>query len=87
MKVVVASAPGKHVANVSVTDHGVGISRADLGRIFERFFVADRSRSTGGGTGLGLSIAKHIVELHGGEITAQSTIGEGSTFTVSLPMS
>ena len=63
----------------------VGISGTNLGRVFERFFVADRSRATGGGTGLGLSIAKHIVEQHGGEISVQSALGEGSTFTVSLP--
>ena len=86
VRVIVAAHPEKRIATVSVIDRGVGISRADLGRIFERFFVADRSRSTGGGTGLGLSIARHIVQLHGGEIAAESTIGEGSTFTVSLPI-
>lgn len=85
VRVVVASDPAQGRASVSVSDRGVGISRADLARIFERFFVADRSRATGGGTGLGLSIAKHIVEQHGGEISVQSALGEGSTFTVSLP--
>lgn len=85
VRVAVAADPNTRSATIAVSDRGVGISRADLKRIFERFFVADRSRSTGGGTGLGLSIAKHIVELHGGTIAAQSTLGEGSTFTLTLP--
>lgn len=72
-------------ARIIVIDHGVGIARADLDRVFERFFIADRARSKGGGTGLGLSIARHIVEAHGGDISAISTLGEGSTFTITLP--
>ena len=71
---------------VSVTDQGVGIARADLDRVFERFFKADKARERGqGGTGLGLSIARHIVEGHGGRIWAQSE-GRGSTFTFTLPV-
>ena len=69
----------------TVTDSGVGISQEDLGRIFERFYKADRARS-GGGTGLGLSIARHMVEAHGGRIWADSTPGEGSIFSFSLPI-
>jgi two-component system, OmpR family, phosphate regulon sensor histidine kinase PhoR len=71
---------------VSVEDRGIGIERADLGRIFERFYKADRARVHGGGTGLGLAIARHIVEAHGGTIDATSRIGLGSTFTVRLPV-
>jgi two-component system phosphate regulon sensor histidine kinase PhoR len=70
----------------SIRDTGVGISKDNLPRIFERFYKADRSRS-GGGTGLGLSIARHIIEGHGGRIWAESTEGKGSTFFFSLPIS
>jgi two-component system phosphate regulon sensor histidine kinase PhoR len=73
-------------ALLRVVDHGAGIARADLDRVFERFFVADRARSKGGGTGLGLAIARHIAEAHGGRITVASQLGEGSTFTLALPL-
>lgn len=68
-----------------VRDTGVGIARKDLGRIFERFYKADRAR-TGGGTGLGLSIARHMIESHGGYIWAESEDDIGSTFYFSLPI-
>ena len=68
-----------------VRDTGVGIDRKDLGRIFERFYKADQAR-TSGGTGLGLSIARHMIESHGGYIWAESVVGEGSTFSFSLPL-
>lgn len=68
----------------SVKDTGVGISKDDLPRIFERFYKVDRSR-TGTGTGLGLAIARHMVEAHGGRIWAESVEGQGSTFYISLP--
>ncbi len=68
-----------------VRDTGVGIARKDLGRIFERFYKADRAR-TGGGTGLGLSIARHMIESHGGYIWAESEDDVGSTFYFSLPI-
>ena len=72
---------------VSVVDQGIGIGRADLDRVFERFYKADRARERGeGGTGLGLSIARHIVEGHGGRIWAESRKGKGSTFTFTLPV-
>lgn len=76
-----------------VRDTGVGIRSEELHRIFERFYKTDRARAKvgfigpgGGGTGLGLSIARHIVEAHGGHIWAESTLGEGSTFTFTLPL-
>lgn len=71
---------------LSVRDHGIGIPRADLDRVFERFYKVDRARFRGaGGTGLGLSIARHIAEGHGGRIWVQSEEGAGSCFSVALP--
>lgn|GEM_PF-932155 len=74
-------------ALLTVADNGVGISPKDQERVFERFFRVDkaRSRSTGG-TGLGLSIARHAAEAHDGTIHLQSTLGEGSVFTVRIPL-
>ncbi len=70
----------------SVIDHGIGISKADRPRIFERFYKADRARMRGGGTGLGLSIARHIVDGHGGRIWVESEDGRGSTFSFAIPV-
>jgi two-component system, OmpR family, phosphate regulon sensor histidine kinase PhoR len=73
---------------ISVSDQGVGIPEADLPRIFERFYRADKGRSRElGGTGLGLSIVKHIVQLHGGTVEAQSELGKGTTISILLPVS
>jgi two-component system, OmpR family, phosphate regulon sensor histidine kinase PhoR len=73
-------------ALLRVRDTGVGIPYADLPRIFERFYVVDRSRAREHtGTGLGLAIAKHIVEAHGGTLVADSIYGQGATFTVHIP--
>lgn len=77
-------AGGDSVA-VHVQDTGVGIPALDLPRVFERFYKADRARSSGG-TGLGLAIARHLVQAHGGRIWAQSREGEGSTFSFTLPL-
>jgi heavy metal sensor kinase len=71
---------------LAVEDTGCGISPGDLPRVFERFYRADQSRSKPG-IGLGLSLARAIARAHGGEVTAASTPGQGSTFTVSLPRS
>jgi two-component system phosphate regulon sensor histidine kinase PhoR len=72
---------------ISVADQGPGISREDLPRIFERFYRADKSRSTEqSGTGLGLSIVKHIAQLHGGTVQAESELGRGTTISVVLPV-
>ena len=73
-------------ALLRVRDTGIGIPFTDLGRIFERFYVVDRSRSREhGGTGLGLAIAKQLVEAQGGSLIAESVYGHGATFTVRLP--
>ena len=71
---------------ISVRDYGCGISKAHQSRIFERFYVVDKSRSRKlGGTGLGLAIVKHIAEVHGGKVIVESTPGVGSTFFLHLP--
>jgi two-component system phosphate regulon sensor histidine kinase PhoR len=73
-------------AVIRVRDTGPGIAPEHLPRLFERFYVVDKGRSRQlGGTGLGLSIVKHIVLLHGGEVSVSSTPGAGTTVTVALP--
>ncbi|MFW6139953.1 MAG: ATP-binding protein [Acidobacteriota bacterium] len=73
---------------ISVEDTGIGIQEKDLPRLFERFYVVDKSRSRQvGGTGLGLSIVKHIVLLHEGTIEVKSRKGVGTTFIIRIPMS
>lgn len=69
---------------IQVSDTGIGIAEDEQLRLFERFYKSDKARNTGG-TGLGLAIAKHIVQSHGGVISVESVVGEGATFTVSLP--
>jgi signal transduction histidine kinase len=73
--------------NIAVVDGGVGIPQEHLPRLFERFYRVDRDRSRErGGTGLGLAIVKHIAKLHGGTVSVKSREGEGSTFTIHLPI-
>lgn len=77
----------EHIVELKVSDNGIGISKENQERIFERFYRVDygRSRSTGG-TGLGLSIVRHIVMAHGGTVHVWSNLGQGSTFTLRLPV-
>lgn len=71
---------------VSLHDNGPGIPAEDLPHLFERFYRVDKGRSREkGGTGLGLSIVKHIVQLHGGRVWVESTQGQGTTFSFTLP--
>ncbi len=71
---------------IAVQDNGCGIEEKHLSRLFERFYVVDKSRSRKlGGTGLGLAIVKHIAQVHGGSVTVESSPGHGSTFTIHLP--
>lgn len=73
--------------DISVRDRGIGIPTKDLQRIFERFYRVDRARSRDtGGTGLGLSIVRHVATNHGGDVFVESVEGEGSTFTLRLPV-
>ena len=73
--------------DVEVEDHGIGIPRRDLERVFERFYRVDRARSREtGGTGLGLAIVRHVATNHAGDVRVESTEGEGSTFTLRLPV-
>ena len=73
--------------DLSVADHGIGIPRRDLERVFERFYRVDRARSREtGGTGLGLAIVRHVASNHAGEVRVESLEGEGSTFTLRLPV-
>jgi len=76
---------GIHV-KVTVSDDGIGMDPEDKARVFEEFFRA-RNESTAEipGTGLGLSVVKRLVDMHHGKVSVRSTLGEGSTFTVSLP--
>lgn len=77
---------GPEVLIISIADQGPGIPEKHLYRIFERFYRVDKARSRKlGGTGLGLAIVKHIAASHGGRVSVESTLGQGSTFTLHLP--
>ena len=74
-------------ASVSVADTGVGIAEKDLKKVFSRFWRADTARSNSGGLGIGLALVREVVDQHRGTVSVDSTLGEGSTFTLNLPLS
>jgi signal transduction histidine kinase len=87
VRVRLAMDPTGRLAQVSVSDTGVGIAPADLRRIFEPFFStkSEPDAAGQGGTGLGLAVCRDIVEAHHGRLRAESRLGQGSTFTIILP--
>ncbi len=77
----------KNFLRIEIADNGIGIPDDDIGHLFERFYRVEKSRTQdAGGTGLGLAIAKELVEAHGGRISVKSTLGEGTTVTIDLPV-
>jgi len=85
--VTIATRRSAERVEISVSDQGIGIAPEDQTRIFERFYRVDRARSRAtGGTGLGLAIVKHIASNHGGTVSVGSTVGQGSRFTLTLPV-
>jgi two-component system, OmpR family, manganese sensing sensor histidine kinase len=83
VEVEVTQLNGSAIARI--TDNGIGIASSDIPRVFDRFWRADKARDQSGGAGLGLAIASRLVRRNGGEIRVDSTLGKGSTFTVTLP--
>ena len=84
--ITIETAEAKNGVVLSVTDTGIGMAPEHLPRIFERFYRADSGRSReAGGTGLGLAIVKHLVEAHGGSVSATSVVGTGTTVRIFFP--
>jgi signal transduction histidine kinase len=81
--VEISTAKGDGVVLLTVSDNGEGIPPGNLGKIFDPFFT---TKSDGKGVGLGLAVSYGIVQAHGGDIEVKSVVGEGATFTVSLPI-
>jgi two-component system sensor histidine kinase ResE len=79
---------GEKAVLIEISDQGYGIPASDLPYVFERFYKADKARTRGttGGTGLGLSIVRNIIEAHQGTVQVKSTVGQGTTFSVILPL-
>ncbi len=75
-----------HSVLISVEDNGPGIPKKDIPFLFKRFGMLYRPKEESHGTGVGLALAKHIVDQHSGEITVKSQVGEGSTFTIRIPI-
>ncbi|MDX1994373.1 MAG: HAMP domain-containing sensor histidine kinase [bacterium] len=87
VKVITAFDPARDMVRVDVKDTGMGIDPEDLPKLFDRFFRSKRATRSGvAGTGLGLGIVREILDLYGGDIDVQSKVGEGSTFSLWLPV-
>lgn len=87
-RVTVSVTPFEPYLKINVSDTGTGIAQEDLPFVFERFYKADKARTRGkAGTGLGLAIAQNIVQAHGGQIDVRSKVGQGTTFSFTLPLS
>ena len=82
----IRAATSPHCVQISVTDHGVGIAEENITHIFQRFQQINREKMEQQGTGQGLYIAQSLIQLHGGKIAVDSRLGEGSTFTIHLPI-
>jgi two-component system sensor histidine kinase ResE len=77
----------KQTVRIDIQDSGTGIPEEDLPFVFERFYKADKARTRGSsGTGIGLSIVKNLIEAHGGSVSVQSREGQGTTFSMILPV-
>jgi signal transduction histidine kinase len=86
-EVAVKAAAANGAYTISVRDTGPGIAEADQAKIFDEFQQADSTQTkVKGGTGLGLSIAKRIIEMHGGKLWVESSLGAGSTFSFTVPL-
>ena len=86
-EVAVKAAASNGSVTISVRDTGPGIAEADQAKIFDEFQQADSTQTKAkGGTGLGLSIAKRIIEMHGGKLWVESSLGAGSTFSFTVPL-
>ncbi|EOD66652.1 sensor histidine kinase, partial [Amycolatopsis vancoresmycina] len=86
-RVTIRTSSTVDTVTLAVADTGTGIAAADLPHVFDRFWRAEKSRSRQtGGSGLGLAIVRHLVQAHGGTVTAESEVDTGSTFTVRLPV-
>jgi two-component system phosphate regulon sensor histidine kinase PhoR len=86
-EVILATTLSETEVVIDVKDTGIGIVQKHLPRLFERFYRVDKARSRQlGGTGLGLAIVKHIAQTYGGHVSVKSVVGQGSTFSIHLPL-
>jgi len=85
-RVLVSARPANGWVEIAVQDWGIGIPANEIPHLFERFRQINREKLEQRGVGLGLAIAKELIQLHGGEITVESKVNEGSTFTIRLPV-